>query len=370
MKIVCKLYTTSKTDWFHVDFPFLKQNLMRAKGVTDVVFDVEHITLPSIPLFQQGVYTLIDWNWFKKTLTARAKGYNAVGLHISRSERDVLGVRNANGAYCDDPDETFEFWVSADKGQRATHYPMSEFARLVIHELGGHGFSRFLFEPQDDPTHFYDYGKGGSHDRTTNLLPQLTSLMDFTEWNKLQAKRDGLLMEKLGLLQTLYQKLLKAFKPMEVPIYPIDRVYFTDPKKVSQRFAAPNTHYRSGVHSGVDFRCPIGTQVIAPFDGEIINRYSDHPTLGCAVYFKTIINGTTYYMRFLHLSKASALGTYKKGQLLGLTGNTGDSTGAHLHHDVWRCPIDVAKIRYKAGVIQWMIDPIEFYISQIEPITK
>jgi len=37
---------------------------------------------------------------------------------------------------------------------------------------------------------------------------------------------------------------------------------------------------------------------------------------------------------------------------------------------VWRCPIDVAKIRYKAGVIQWMIDPIEFYTSQIEPITK
>lgn len=230
-------------------------------------------------------------------------------------------------------------------------------------------------------------GKGGTHYVSREVVNHFGSLFGaymFLDMSPSEIKRmikygitdsDTLLIQFMKktvflLTQLLNLKKNNAFKPMDVPIYPIDRSYFTDHKKVSQRFLEPNTHYRSGVHPGVDFRCPIGTQVVAPFDGEVINRYSDHPTLGCAVYFKTTLNGTTYYMRFLHLLKASALGTYKKGQPLGFTGNSGDSTGPHLHHDVWRCPIDVARIRDKSGVLQWMIDPIEFYTSQIEPVIK
>jgi murein DD-endopeptidase MepM/ murein hydrolase activator NlpD len=65
-------------------------------------------------------------------------------------------------------------------------------------------------------------------------------------------------------------------------------------------------------------------------------------------------------MRVLHLSKASIIGWYKAGEVIGYSGNTGDSSGAHLHVDVWNTPIDSALIGTKAGVYKYLLDPLQF----------
>lgn len=135
---------------------------------------------------------------------------------------------------------------------------------------------------------------------------------------------------------------------------PIPDQFYT---QISQPFLVPNQHYKSGVHNGVDFRCPIGTPVYAPRDGEITRRYLNHASLGVAVYFAC--EGS--YLRFLHLSEAKLRGQYKQGDIIGYTGNTGDSTGPHLHVDVWKVPIDTSLIQTKRGVLDNLVDPLLFF---------
>lgn len=141
-------------------------------------------------------------------------------------------------------------------------------------------------------------------------------------------------------------------------IRPIPDKYF---EAVTQKFGVINPHYISGVHNGVDFACPIGTPVVAPCDGEIIQRFAYHPTMGNAIYFEFEWNGKTYYMRFLHLSVAFPPSSYKQGDIIGKTGNTGDSEGAHLHLDAWNRPIDTSLIHTKEGVEEYMLDPLIFF---------
>lgn len=127
---------------------------------------------------------------------------------------------------------------------------------------------------------------------------------------------------------------------------------------VTQKFGVPSTMYQSGVHNGTDFGCPVGTPVVAPCDGEIIHRYINHPTMGKCIYFSTLDG---HYIRFMHLSEASVQGRYAQGAVIGKTGNTGLSTGAHLHIDVWNCPINPALIKTKGGVWKYLIDPLTFF---------
>lgn len=128
--------------------------------------------------------------------------------------------------------------------------------------------------------------------------------------------------------------------------------------KVTQSFGVPNELYESKTHNGTDFACPIGTPVYAPCDGEIIKRYVNHKTMGNCVYFSDL-NGN--YMRFLHLSETQPRGSYKQGQIIGKTGDTGLSFGAHLHVDVWKCAINVALIKTRDGVFKYLYDPIVFF---------
>ena len=129
-------------------------------------------------------------------------------------------------------------------------------------------------------------------------------------------------------------------------------------EKVTQAFGVPNDDYQSGIHNGTDFSCPEGTPVVAPCDGEITHRFLAHPTLGNAVYFSC--DHVAYYMRFLHLSQGMKKGKYKQGEIIGYTGNTGMSTGGHLHMDVWTRPINVGLIKTPQGVYKYLVDPVEF----------
>ena len=87
----------------------------------------------------------------------------------------------------------------------------------------------------------------------------------------------------------------------------------------------------TGHHIGVDFGCPVGTPIYARFDGEITET-AWHSQMGYFLYFK--FDG--YEERYLHLKGLAKKGKVKKGDIIGYTGNTGLSTGPHLHLDTFK----------------------------------
>lgn len=84
-------------------------------------------------------------------------------------------------------------------------------------------------------------------------------------------------------------------------------------------------------HNGVDFGVPMGTPIIAPSDGVV--EHVAFQAKGAGRYIK-IRHGhiTTVYM---HLSKPLVKKgqTVRKGERIALSGNSGGSTGPHLHYE-------------------------------------
>lgn len=84
-------------------------------------------------------------------------------------------------------------------------------------------------------------------------------------------------------------------------------------------------------HKGIDYGIPIGTPIIAPSDG-VVERVA-YQARGAGRYIK-IKHGhiSTVYM---HLSKALVKPgqRVKKGERIALSGNSGGSTGPHLHYE-------------------------------------
>lgn len=85
-------------------------------------------------------------------------------------------------------------------------------------------------------------------------------------------------------------------------------------------------------HEGMDFACDVGTPVYATGDG-IVNAADWHSGYGNRI---DIDHGFGYLTRYAHLSKISVKPgqSVKRGDLIGLSGNTGKSTGPHLHYEV------------------------------------
>ncbi len=87
------------------------------------------------------------------------------------------------------------------------------------------------------------------------------------------------------------------------------------------------------MHTGVDFTAKTGTEIYATGDGVV--EEIENKRWG---YGKSIIinHGYGYKTRYAHLSKFEVKkgDKIKRGQLIGLIGSTGRSTGPHLHYEV------------------------------------
>ncbi|MES2987238.1 MAG: M23 family metallopeptidase [Pseudomonadota bacterium] len=86
------------------------------------------------------------------------------------------------------------------------------------------------------------------------------------------------------------------------------------------------------MHAGVDIPGAIGTPIYATADG-VISHAGRQGGYGNLVQ---INHGRGIETRYGHLSKiiVSDNTRVKRGQLIGLMGSTGRSTGSHLHYEV------------------------------------
>ncbi|MFZ1689070.1 MAG: M23 family metallopeptidase [Flavobacteriales bacterium] len=96
-------------------------------------------------------------------------------------------------------------------------------------------------------------------------------------------------------------------------------------------------------HAGMDFTAPIGKEVYATGDGRV--TYADYGTNGYGIHV-IIDHGFDYQTLYGHLSelKVRPGQRVKRGDVIGLVGNTGLSAGPHVHYEVHKNgePIDPA----------------------------
>jgi len=90
---------------------------------------------------------------------------------------------------------------------------------------------------------------------------------------------------------------------------------------------------RIAPHRGVDFAVPVGTPVLAVGDGEVMVAKNG----GAAGNYVAIRHGRQYMTRYMHLRKILVKPgqKIKRGDRIALSGNTGRSTGPHLHFEMW-----------------------------------
>jgi len=90
---------------------------------------------------------------------------------------------------------------------------------------------------------------------------------------------------------------------------------------------------RIAPHRGVDFAVPVGTPVLAVGDGEVMVAKNG----GAAGNYIAIRHGRQYMTRYMHLRKILVKPgqKIKRGDRIALSGNTGRSTGPHLHFEMW-----------------------------------
>jgi murein DD-endopeptidase MepM/ murein hydrolase activator NlpD len=106
------------------------------------------------------------------------------------------------------------------------------------------------------------------------------------------------------------------------------------------------------MHTGLDFTADIGTEIYATGDGVVeavdskLSGYGHHVVIN---------HGFGYESLYAHMSRVAVRPgeKVKRGQVIGYVGNTGTSTGPHLHYEV-----------IKNGV---KVDPAFYFYSDITP---
>lgn len=85
-------------------------------------------------------------------------------------------------------------------------------------------------------------------------------------------------------------------------------------------------------HEGTDFRAAINSDVMAVADGEVIET-GYGPVTG---FYITLRHGDGWSSRYLHLNRHLVTKNQfvRKGNVIGLSGNTGRSNGPHLHLEI------------------------------------
>ncbi|MFD9866795.1 M23 family metallopeptidase [Streptomyces niveus] len=97
-------------------------------------------------------------------------------------------------------------------------------------------------------------------------------------------------------------------------------------------------------HSGQDFAVSVGTNVKAVHTGTVVkagpNGAGDGPAYGNAIVIKHGTGSSAKYSQYAHLSKVKVQAGQKvdKGQSIALSGNTGNSSGPHLHFEIRTTP--------------------------------
>lgn len=173
---------------------------------------------------------------------------------------------------------------------------------------------------------------------------------------------------------SLEEALKIAIDPNSIPStgsgilkYPLDTIRVTQ-YFGNTNFATKNPQiYKSGTHPGMDFAASIGTPIKASLSGVVVGSGNMDLAGGgrCRAYGKWVMlkhdNGLSTLYAHLSLISVTSGQQLVTGQVLGYSGNTGATTGPHLHFGVYATEgVRITKLTsssYCSGVLYPLADP-------------
>jgi murein DD-endopeptidase MepM/ murein hydrolase activator NlpD len=168
-------------------------------------------------------------------------------------------------------------------------------------------------------------GLGGA--QSTTMPPQNLTLTQFNEKVAMLSRQMESRTDMLGVLeaqmfeQAVKKKAMPTMMPVNAPFKASGFGYRIDPFTGQQ-----------AMHEGVDFITDAGTPVVAAAGG-VVQFAGFHPQYGSMV---DIDHGNDLVTRYAHLSKVLVKegDVLQRGRRIADSGNTGRSTGPHLHFEV------------------------------------
>lgn len=210
---------------------------------------------------------------------------------------------------------------------------------------------RVIFEAEPIPSEVRKAGFGGV-DRYEHLQGLANSKIIVNTAKRLDEITSQLVVQSKSYDQVF--KLAKDKEKLIASIPAIQPVDFHDLRRIGSLFGyRTDPFYKvTKFHEGIDFTAAVGTPIYVTGDGVVSEAEYNSGGYGN----KIVINhGYSYETVYAHLSKIKVkVGQrVKRGEIIGLMGNTGKSTAPHLHYEV-----------HKAGV---PMNPIYFFFNDITP---
>jgi murein DD-endopeptidase MepM/ murein hydrolase activator NlpD len=150
--------------------------------------------------------------------------------------------------------------------------------------------------------------------------------------------RSKYLTKKLALQNRFLTTFLSVARDKETMMASIPAVcpiYVSDLERVGSGFGMRKDPIDSTMkmHKGIDVAAPTGTKVYAAGSGKVLKITSSEDGYGNCIIIE---HGFGFVSRYAHLSgfKIKEGDEVKKGDLIGLVGSTGRSTGPHLHYEI------------------------------------
>lgn len=134
-----------------------------------------------------------------------------------------------------------------------------------------------------------------------------------------------------------------------------DNIKYTITSKYGKRID-PITGLES-FHFGIDIGLVEGTEILSSYDGTVYEKGYNEEGLGEYIKIKHIIETEQYLTVYGHLKRDGIIvkegDTVNKNDIVALSGNTGKSTGPHLHFEV--------HLLNKDGTLNQKLDPINIF---------
>lgn len=210
---------------------------------------------------------------------------------------------------------------------------------------------RVIFESEPIPSSIREAGIGGI-DRYEKLKGYSNSDIIIETYKKMDLIKGQLYVQSKSLDEVFL--MAKNKEDMLASIPAIQPVSNKDLKRIGSYFGTRmDPFYKvKKFHEGVDFTATVGTDIYATGNGVVTTAGRNFGGYGNEVI---IDHGYSYSTRYAHMSKllVSPGDKVKRGQLIGMVGNTGKSTAPHLHYEI-----------RKNGIA---VNPIYFFYNDINP---
>lgn len=203
---------------------------------------------------------------------------------------------------------------------------------------------RAVFEAEPIPDEIRSAGVGGTSRYEKYDSYDNAKLMAATE------ERLDRLSKKIVVQSKSYDQIFEFAKKKEDLLQAMPAIVpikVTDPDQIASGFGyrVHPVFKTQRFHAGIDFTAPTGTPIYATGDGVIEQADGQSGGYGLCV---RINHGFGYMTLYGHMSKilVTAGQKVRRGQVIGLLGNTGLSTGPHCHYEVHRNGEPVNPVAY------------------------